>query len=136
MGDAHQIVQTLEEMGVPEQRLGGEECSQTTHENALFTSALLHSQGIRKIILVTDSPHMLRSLLTFRSFGFHVIPHPSPQSTHYSLRNKIGNLLREYAGLAIYALSGQFSPHPVAVLNDPPAEVARKILDWSCQEEF
>jgi hypothetical protein len=42
MGDAHQIVQTLEEMGVPEQQLGGEECSQTTHENALFTA---HSAG-------------------------------------------------------------------------------------------
>jgi uncharacterized SAM-binding protein YcdF (DUF218 family) len=133
MSDARQMVRSLEEMGVPEQRLGGEECSQSTQENALFTSALLRSQGIKRIVLVTDSPHMLRSLLTFRSFGFHVIPHPSPQPTQYPLPDKIGNLLREYVGLAMYALTGQFNPHPTDVLNHPPTEVTQKIRDWVCR---
>lgn len=133
MSDARLMVRELEDMGIPEQRLSGEECSQTTQENALFTSAFLGDRGVKKIVLLTDSAHMLRSLLTFRSFGFQVIPHPTPEIARYRLYHKLGDLLRESVGLIKYALTGQFSPRSPDISNNPPAEVIRKIIDWRCQ---
>ena len=77
-GDGRQMVKKLKKVGIPVETLDDENCSQTTAENADFTAALLQPRGIESIILVTDPPHMLRSLLTFRSAGFRVTPHPSP----------------------------------------------------------
>jgi uncharacterized SAM-binding protein YcdF (DUF218 family) len=131
--DAQPMVQTIEDLGVPGQYLSGEECSLTTEENALFTSAFLHSQGLKKIVLITDSPHILRSLLTFQSYGFHVIPHPSPQPAHYPYIDQIGDLLREYAGLAEYNLTGKFNLRPTNILDNPPANVTQRISNWNCQ---
>jgi uncharacterized SAM-binding protein YcdF (DUF218 family) len=132
MLDAKRTIQTLENLGVQEQYLSGEECSQSTQENALFSSALLRSQGVKKILLVTDPPHMLRSLLTFQSFGFQVIPHPSPLPAQYTSQNQMTAVLREYAGLAGYTLTGQFSPRTEDILNNPPVEITQRIADWGC----
>ncbi|HEY9642858.1 MAG TPA: YdcF family protein [Coleofasciculaceae cyanobacterium] len=133
MLDARSIVQNLQEMGLPEQRLDGEECSQTTEENAQFAYAILHPQGIQTILLVTDAPHMLRSFLTFRSFGFHVIPHLSSLPTQLTLSEKFWIVLREYLGLIQYGLTGQLNPRPVEVLQTPPVEIVQKIRDWHCR---
>lgn len=133
MLDARPMVRTLKGIGVPEERLAGEECSQTTQENALFTASILHSQGVDKILLVTDPPHMLRSFLTFRSFRFHVIPHPSASPDRLSSQNQILTLLREYAGLVKYLFTGQFIPRSLESLNSPPAEVTYKMQKWRCR---
>lgn len=77
-GDGPQIVSSLIARGIPADILGDENCSQTTAENAEFTATLLQPQGVEQIILVTDPPHMLRSLRTFRKLGFQIIPHFSP----------------------------------------------------------
>jgi uncharacterized SAM-binding protein YcdF (DUF218 family) len=132
MLDARPIVQTLKELGLPAQRLDGEECSQTTEENAQFTYAILHPQGIQTLLLVTDAPHMLRSFLAFRSFGFHVIPHLSGLPTHLTLPKKLWIVLREYLGLIQYFFTGQFSPRSEEILQTPP-EVTQKIREWNCR---
>lgn len=103
-GDAIEIGQMLETVGVPAAAIGGEPCSATTNENALFTAALLQPQGIKRLILVTDPPHMARSLLTFRSLGFEVTPHPSPVPNGLNKRT----VLREWAGLIGYGMMGRY----------------------------
>lgn len=107
-GDAIEIGQMLEAAKVPTVAIDGEPCSATTNENALFTAALLQPQGIKRLILVTDPPHMARSLLTFRSVGFDVIPHPSPIPSGLDLKHRQSLVLREWAGLMGYGLMGRY----------------------------
>ena len=127
--DAQKIVQILEEFGIPSNKLSGEECSQTTEENAVFTSAFLNPKGIKKSILVTDPAHMLRSILMFQTFGFHIIPYFSPLPFPYQIKH----ILREYAGLVTYFLSGNFSPLSANSINNPPVNVTQRISEWRCQ---
>ncbi|NJN88434.1 MAG: DUF218 domain-containing protein [Leptolyngbyaceae cyanobacterium SL_7_1] len=108
-GDAHAIADELKQRGVPESVIDGEPCSRTTEENALFTAALLQPQGVKRILLVTDAPHMLRSLLTFRSLGFEVVPHPN-SLPKISKRQRGFLIYREYFGLLSYGVLGRFTP--------------------------
>lgn len=111
-GDAEPIAEQLQARGIPQQAIEGESCSRTTEENAHFTAGLLEPRGIQRILLVTDPPHMLRSLLTFRSLGFEVIPHPNPMPL-MGRRTRGMLLAREYAGLVSYGLAGRFFPRDV-----------------------
>jgi uncharacterized SAM-binding protein YcdF (DUF218 family) len=106
-GDAFSIKHQLQEKGVAEQALDGEDCSMTTQENGKFTADILRPQGIQKILLVTDPPHMLRSLLTFRRFGFEVFPSATPMSTELGYREKAAIVFREYGGLVSYIFQGR-----------------------------
>lgn len=47
-----------------------------THENALFSAAMLQGSGIHRIILVTSGMHMARSVDEFQAVGFEVLPAP------------------------------------------------------------
>jgi len=118
-GDADEIHQQLEARGLPDQSVDGEECSRTTEENARYTAAFLESRGVQRILLVTDPPHMLRSLLTFRSFGFEVIPHPSPLPQQINSREKTFLVFREFLGIVSYGIRGRFAPRQI-----PAVEVA------------
>lgn len=64
----------LEREGVPPPAIWLEDRSRSTHENAVFGAALLQKRGIRKIVLVTDAYHMLRSAECFRKQGIIVVP--------------------------------------------------------------
>jgi len=110
MSDSPEMLRMLKARGIPETALDGEGCSQTTQENALFTVDELQPKGVQQILLITDSPHMLRSLLTFRGVGFDVTPIPSPLPREIGRRNKATLVLREYAGLVTYGLRGRFFP--------------------------
>jgi uncharacterized SAM-binding protein YcdF (DUF218 family) len=112
-GDGSEIVKQLKLLGIPTEALNEEHCSQTTKENALFTASVLQPQGVKRIILVTDPPHMLRSLLTFRNVGFEVIPHKSPVP-HLTQTRKAMMMLYEYMGLVKYGLKGEFVPQNMA----------------------
>lgn len=113
-GDAVEIAEQLESQGLPSDAIAGEPCSRTTEENAQFSALLLKPQSVKRILLVTDPPHMLRSLLTFRSLGFEVIPHLSPLPQPLSNRHEGILLLREYVGLAAYSILGRFSTREVS----------------------
>ncbi len=133
MTDANFIVEQLEMTEIPKTALSGESCSQTTEENAIFSSAVLYPQQVRMILLVTDLPHMLRSLLVFRGSGFTVIPHPVALPAEWSSGNQAWVLLREYLGLLHYAVTGRFKPRNAADLSNPPAEIKQKFVDWNCR---
>jgi uncharacterized SAM-binding protein YcdF (DUF218 family) len=108
-GDAEEIAQLLEQQGIPSAAIDGEPCSRTTEENARFTATQLRPRHIQRIILVTDPPHMLRSLLTFQSLGFETIPHPNPLPAALSIEKRGLLVFREYFGLLSYELKGRFS---------------------------
>lgn len=81
-----------------------------THENALFSAAMLAPAGVHRIILVTGAMHMARSVDEFRSAGFEVIPAPVHLLSHESwtpLRviPEIEGLERSHA--ALYELLGR-----------------------------
>jgi len=124
-GDALEIADDLMAHGVPASAVDGEPCSRTTEENAQFTANLLQPKGIHRILLVTDPPHMLRSLLTFRSLGFEVVPHPSPLPYYLAGKKRAFLIFREYLGMASYGVMGRFFPRestqPVATTPTPPA---------------
>jgi len=124
--DGPRMAQQLQGAGIPDAAIQFEGCSQTTDENAHFTAAYLKAQGIQRMILITDPPHLLRSWLSFRSLGFEVVPHPSAmmKSNQRDPYAQALTIYREYAGLVSYALRGRFWPrHPMTTLvANPPAE--------------
>jgi uncharacterized SAM-binding protein YcdF (DUF218 family) len=132
MLDARPIVQVLKDLGIPEHQISGEECSQSTQENALFTTAILHSQSVKTILLVTDMPHMLRATLTFQHFGFRVVPAPVELQTQLPPQVKFQILLREYAGLIKYRLTGQFEAYSPKVREKLSPDIFQKIRSWKC----
>lgn len=106
-GEARSLIRQLGRKGIPDQVLDGENCSATTLENAIFTAAILQPQGIRRILLVTDPQHMLRSLLVFRAYGFTVFPKTSPLPPYFGgFKVKASLTLREWVGLISYSLRG------------------------------
>jgi len=127
VNDAPIGIELLEEKGISKQVLDGENCSLTTEENAVFTAAILKPQGIRRILLITDPPHMWRALLVFRAQGFTVIPKPSPLPPYLGYKAETFLKLREYVGLVSYSLRGLFSPERSPESNRP--ELAKLIQE-------
>jgi uncharacterized SAM-binding protein YcdF (DUF218 family) len=120
--EAGEMIQLLEEKGIPSRVIDGENCSISTSENAAFTAAILKPQGIERIILITDSPHMWRALFLFRDNGFTVIPHPSKLSNKWNLYKKAVLTLRESIYLVGYGLNKLFYRQPSAKINNPNLE--------------
>ena len=54
-----------------------EERSRDTHENAVFSAAILRAEQVQHVILVTDGLHMPRSVAEFRAAGLEVTAAPS-----------------------------------------------------------
>lgn len=114
-GDALEMAQLFKAQGIPQSAVDGEPCSRTTEENAQFTAEQLQPRHVQRIILVTDPPHMLRSLLTYESYGFKVIPHPNRLPATLSNEKKGLLVFREYFGLVSYEIKGRFSNRSEAI---------------------
>lgn len=97
-----------------------EDGSRDTIENAGGSARLLREQGIERIVLVTDSMHMLRSVRAFESQGLRVLTAPMgfsgeqgadystawlPSMAGLSLSNRASH---ELMGLAWQSLRGLF----------------------------
>ena len=133
MSDAPRIMKTLRQMGVPEEQISGERCSQTTWENGLFSDYLINNRERTRILLVTDEPHIVRAFLVFEGFGFDVIPHPVPRNSNpaFSLE-RLRILVREHTALVVYAFKGKLRPGSVAKQQADRAEASDKIINWKC----
>ncbi|OYQ63084.1 hypothetical protein B9G53_18830 [Pseudanabaena sp. SR411] len=132
MLDAEESISQLQNWGISKIYLSGERCSQTTEENAQFTTAVLHPQGIQKILLLTDAPHMLRSQILFQSFGFKVIAHSIPLPTNWSTNDRLGTVIREYVGLIIYRWQGRLRQRTQDEIDHPNVEVTDRLKAWHC----
>jgi uncharacterized SAM-binding protein YcdF (DUF218 family) len=112
--DGPAMAKLLAQKGVPKDNLDGENCSSTTEENAQFAAFILEPMGIKRIYLVSDSPHLLRAFLTFRSFGFEVVAVAADSPIQPERKRQIISLLAEYGGIVVYALKGRFFPRAPA----------------------
>jgi uncharacterized SAM-binding protein YcdF (DUF218 family) len=133
MTDAPEIIGVLEQQGIPESRIRGERCSQSTWENGLFTEYLLDADTAKQIVLITDSPHMVRATWVFQGFGFEVVPYPlsSEQTSFFSLK-QAQTIIREYIALIFYGFSGKFSPEPADQKQKSETQAKYKIDNWGC----
>jgi uncharacterized SAM-binding protein YcdF (DUF218 family) len=122
--EAADMVDLLEELGVPKTALLTETQAANTHEHAVNLGPLFKERGIRRVLLVTSAMHMPRSVGVFRKLRpeVDIIPAPTdfrvvdfPLPWYRKLATLIptpSNLLRfsdmmhEYLGLAEYKLRG------------------------------
>lgn len=130
--EARAMMEALREEGVPLDNIRGEECSNTTEENALFTSSILLPENAQNILLITDLPHMLRSFLTFRSLGFKVIPYPTPFSQNDNSQFPGKVISKEYRGILGYAALGRFLPRTYDNPRYLPADRLEDALSGDC----
>jgi uncharacterized SAM-binding protein YcdF (DUF218 family) len=105
--------------GVPDGMIWVEDRSTSTHENARESAAILRERGIRRVALVTEGFHMLRSELCFRKQGLEVASAPCAFRTlevgsaaalllpsMWGLRVN-EECLHEWVGLVWYKIKGQ-----------------------------
>jgi uncharacterized SAM-binding protein YcdF (DUF218 family) len=108
----------LERHGVPDDALQLEARSQTTWENALYTTPMLRREGAQRILLVTSQVHMRRAVSVFHKQGFEVIPAPTLEPESADVTSASGwpqrtalhrsdRYLHEYIGLWVYRLLGR-----------------------------
>lgn len=100
-------------------------CVRTTKQEAESAAAALGSRGLKKIVLITDTPHMLRAWLTFKGLGFTVMPHVEPLPADVSNRERSLLAIREYLGLVSYGVLGRFQGQSPNTLP----EVAKAVAD-------
>lgn len=81
------MAQTAMEMGVKPENIWLELRSRTTFENARFSRELLAEKGIKRILLVTQSWHMWRSVFVFERGGLEVVPAPCDHVVWHPNRN-------------------------------------------------
>lgn len=66
------MARTARDLGVPESAIVSETQSTSTWTNARNSAPILHALGAKRLLLVTDRLHMMRSQLCFKRFGFDI----------------------------------------------------------------
>lgn len=86
----------------------------TTRTEARRAAQLLLPRGIRRLLLVTNGPHIRRAASMFGAAGFEVLP--APVQSEKTIRNACdGNFglfryaIHEWLGMALYHLRGDFA---------------------------
>lgn len=128
-----QVGSRVKDYNVALAQVSGTVCARTTKDEALASSLILGPQGVEKIILVTDRPHMLRAYLTFQGRGFTVISHPIALSPELSSARRSLLSIREYFGLISYTLLGRLHPGSPEALRQPNAELIQDIQRRGCE---
>lgn len=114
---AQRMARALLRQGVPPDALRTEHASTNTHENALFSAAMLKREKLLRILLVTSTTHMPRAAAAFAKQGLDVIPAPAYDAVHPSWQahpwrparaalRLSGRCLREYVGIWWYRVRG------------------------------
>ena len=101
--EAEWIRAIVVDLGVDPEVVVLEHRSTNTWENALECSRILRNRHWRNMLLVTDSYHMRRAVLLFRSFGLEPTPWPVPPDDQSSLWNRYQSIVRESLALPLSA---------------------------------
>jgi uncharacterized SAM-binding protein YcdF (DUF218 family)/glycosyltransferase involved in cell wall biosynthesis len=103
-----------ESNGVPGDAIILEERAANTHENVVYTNAILERHGWRRIALVSSPYHMRRAIMTWHKAapGVEVLATPPASSIFYAHQRgaslaQIRGLLQEYAGIVYYWWAGR-----------------------------
>jgi uncharacterized SAM-binding protein YcdF (DUF218 family) len=99
------------EMGVPPAAIFPLIGANTTREEALRASAELGRRGVRSVLLVSNSLHLVRARAVFERQGLAVLPAPVEETPLHALgstgRLVLGqSLAQELAGWIYYRVSG------------------------------
>jgi uncharacterized SAM-binding protein YcdF (DUF218 family) len=94
---------------VPEERILLELRSLSTIENALYSAALLHERGARRVTLATCAWHMQRARAAFERFGLEVHEPPRAwfEQAHAPWRTLARERLCRWADSAMMARGGR-----------------------------
>lgn len=108
----------LMDLGVPANRVLVENKSRDTMENAKYSEEICAKHGYRKIVLLTSSYHMKRSMTAFQKYGMTVTPYPANVRTHGHTRygyisflpsasslTDTSAYMKEYLGMLYYRLA-------------------------------
>lgn len=107
-------------LGIPQHDFIIESESKNTHENAVFTKAVLEKENINgELLLITSAFHMRRSIGCFEKEGIHVTSystdrHAGPRKfeldhlllPNASAINEFNNLVHEIVGFITYKIVG------------------------------
>jgi uncharacterized SAM-binding protein YcdF (DUF218 family) len=107
----------LIELGVPPDRIRLESTSRDTHDEAVQIAPMLSALHVDRVVLVTSTVHMRRSLGTFRAAGIDALPASAPDPGRFAawhdrwLPNERGlrlssELSHELVGLPYYWARG------------------------------
>ena len=81
--------------GVPLQDILIEQKSHTTYENILYAKQVADSNGIKKVLIVSDPLHMKRAVLMAQDVGLTAEPSPTPSTRYQGLKSQLGLLAHE-----------------------------------------
>jgi len=99
-------------LGVSSDGILTESGARTTREEAERIRELLRPHAVRRILLVTDSPHMMRARGVFERAGFEVLPAPADDSPLLVSRapedrlQVLRRILQAYAARFYYRVAG------------------------------
>jgi uncharacterized SAM-binding protein YcdF (DUF218 family) len=108
-------------LGISNDRLMLEKRAKNTYQNAQFSKDLIKPDKQARWLLVTSASHMPRAMGSFRAVGFKIEPWPVDYRTRgrediyrFFPRasegwRRVDSAVREWAGLAIYRLTGRTS---------------------------
>ena len=81
--------------GVPADDILIEEKSHTTYENIVYAKQLADTNGIKKVLIVSDPLHMKRAMAMASDVGLTADPSPTPSTRYQGLKSQIGLLAHE-----------------------------------------
>jgi uncharacterized SAM-binding protein YcdF (DUF218 family) len=110
--DGPRLFRLLSARGIPPSALDAENCSLTTPQNAQFTAAILQAKGIKRIILITDAPHIQRAMWDFEAQGFEVIPKPTAIPNQITGGDRVFLIAREYFFLTTTWIADRLNLRP------------------------
>ena len=81
--------------GVPLQDILIEQKSHTTYENILYAKQVADTQGIKKVLIVSDPLHMKRAVLMAEDAGLSAEPSPTPSTRYQGFKSQLLLLAHE-----------------------------------------
>jgi uncharacterized SAM-binding protein YcdF (DUF218 family) len=110
-GEADVRADLARRLGISAEAILTDADARTTREEAIRIRQLLLPRGVGRILLVTDSSHMLRARGVFERAGFDVLPAPagdaSANVTAPAVRLRVAlYLVRELLALLYYRVAG------------------------------
>ena len=81
--------------GVPASDILIEEKSHTTYENIVYAKQIADTNGIKRVLIVSDPLHMKRAMAMASDLGLTADPSPTPSTRYQGLKSQIGLLAHE-----------------------------------------
>lgn len=81
--------------GVPPEDILIEENSHTTYENLFYAKQLADSNGLKKVLIVSDPMHMMRAVVMAKDLGLEAYPSPTPTTRYQSMSSQFQLLMHE-----------------------------------------